>query len=1349
MNKKRITSLIMSFVFLIFTTMGAFAAPKTTITTTTTTVKTAATDKAVVPPVVTFDQKPYAEYVAGSNVYFKIASTTASSTTKVQYSAKLFNLDTNKKEMDIRNYGAAYYGAQIIAFSFTVKNPGNYRLAVYVKVNGTKGIYKDYYDNYVTNDFKVVNSDKIAKASNITIAPIKATVEQKGTYKLPTTVNGKDAAGKTKKYSVTWDNPVNTTTPGAVVFTGTVKDTTTKTIINNLFAKLTLTITPLPIFDDIKVTVDALNDYKLPVTINGIAPDGKLKKYDVAWDGKANTTTPGAFTFSGKTIKDTVTKKVIKNASAKLILTVLALPIFDTQEATVNERTLYSLPTTVTGKLYDGTTKQFGVVWDKSPITTTPGAFLFNGTIKDAKTSEIVKNVSAKFKLTVVSLPTFDSIVAKVDQGTDYKLPDTVIGKLSDGTTKQFGVTWDNKVNTAVPGTYTFIGTIKDPATSEVINNTQVVLTLTVNAVPVIAPIVDNVIEGANYTLPSTVTGKMYDGSTKSYTVTWDKSASTTTQGTFTFTGTLKDAATTILLQNVTAKLTLVVNPLPLQATVTAYSQKAFKIAFNKQVDYSKCTFAVTMNSINIPLAAAWDSDGKSVQLQSGTNLAYGVYIIKVNGAGLATDTYSVEVKSPALTSVSVLTAFITPNNSSAKIMLSGMDQYGQGIDVASSDFMWIVKDNTAQVVLSTTSNSANYINVQTNVPGVKTGDKVSVYGINTTNSTLTVSSLIEINTKAIDTLTLKDAVIPNGSTRLMVNANSTYYEIPYNAIQNYVTNGVSTQASAVLDDLAETSLAQAVTLDNFIFVTDKTDILKNIKVVNGKLYVQVAGGKYGTAKLTVSGIPAAGQTSSSNISTITMNIASPAVPDSLVLGQPSGVLVTGGSVVKLGITINDQYGSVMSSNDFAKTNFTDFTLLSSNTGVATAVFDSDGSTIDITPVGIGNANITIVNKNSGKTLVYQAVVNEAATVKDFSYTVDYPAMIKGATAKLQLTTLDQYGNKLTTALATYKYTVSAQNGAANVNVSSTNFNVAAAANPILLTGVTANKAETITVTLYNDANGNNLIDSGETIKAYAFTENVIADNEQLTYSANTVPVVYAAVAQDRNNSGLTQDAYGAIQNQNNKNQNYAQKITMSATKADGTRVALVGNPITDITATVNSDIIDYSGKLGNDFVVVGRQWSGNDLTRDANVAVNYIDNTGLKKSLNTKVTVSKESLKATTLRAFVNTGNDSDTSNDIEITGGSCSIPLTDFQGLNGKKMLENQNLAGVPVYFEVDDQYGVSSINPLSYTVASTSTVFGTFTMDSYGVVSTSRFFNNETVTITATDTEGHTLTITVKVK
>jgi hypothetical protein len=1259
-NKKGI-SIVMAFFFFTFSLMSsmniqAFGEPTTSLNI----------------PKLNFIQKPLAEYVAGSKVNFVVSATTADNS-KVQISAKLYNLDQSIKTLDILNYDKAYESGKSVPMTTTIKTPGNYRVAVYTRINGTIGTNKSYYDNYITFDFKIVKSDVVT-------------------------------------------NPV-------------VK------------------------IDTLKIYADLLSDYKLPSKIIG-SSNGKTKQYNITWDKPASTKKAGIFVFTG-TIKELNSNKAIKNVKVKLTLVVAPVPAFAaTTKAAIDLYSDYKLPDKIYGKMKDGTYKEYGVTWNKAAKTTTPGAFTFVGTVKNLSTLLVLKNVKPKLVLTVSPLPVFNAIVDTVEEGAQYKLPEKVIGKLSNGKTKAFAVFWDKAVDTAKIGSTTFIGSVAYLDTLVKLKNANVILTLTVKEVPVFEPIAVSVTEGIPYTMPETINGKLSNGTVKTYVVAWNGKAQTNIVGTFNFEGTVKDSKTGILVPNVKALLKLVVNQLkPEVLSVKAASTKAFLVNFNKKIDTTKCNILVTMNGIVISLNPTWQADGKSVLLQSQNDLAVGNYIIKVTGIELAVEAYKVEVDKPVLTSVVIPTVFITPNNSAAKILIAGKDQYGQNFDVSADDFNWLITDSSSNLMLKVTTTNQDYITVQTNVLNVKAGDKVSLYCVNKMNTTIIKNAELEINSKPIDSLVLKQPVLGTNEKRLTSKAEAEYYEIPYSAMQNFTVNGTTTQANAIFDDKSEASLDQVVTLNNYYFVTDRPDVLTGIKVENGKLYIKIGANKSGSVKLNATAILENGQTTTSNVSSITINIEAATQPTSIVLGKADSTLVNGGSTVKIPITVYDQYKDVVDAETFARTGFVDFIIVSANTAIATVSFDIDGKNLLIRPVAVGSTSITIINRNSTNAapVVYTATVNPASVVKEFNVTLDYTYLIKGATANITLDTYDQYANKLTKTASTYKYLLTTANGASYGKLSTNSISVNNAVNnAITIIGMNQGK-ETITATLYNDLNNNNVVDANEAvIKQFAFNVYIVADNEVLTYTLKPVDVVYATVAQDKSNSGLDMDAYGAVQNQNNKNILYKQIISMNATNVNGYPVALPANPITEISATINGDLIDYIGKSGNDFIVIGRQWSGTELTKDVNLLVTYKDNAGTSRTTNTKLTVSKASLTATKISFMINGSKDNSDLNDTEnALGTNFTVSQADFNALNGRKLIENQNLSGLPCYFEVNDQYGVSSMNALNFTVISKQSAKGSFTFDATGTISTSNFVAGDLVTISASDTEGHTITTTIKIQ
>ncbi|MFL0198682.1 G1 family glutamic endopeptidase [Clostridium sp. WILCCON 0269] len=61
---------------------------------------------------------------------------------------------------------------------------------------------------------------------------------------------------------------------------------------------------------------------------------------------------------------------------------------------------------------------------------------------------------------TTPTISTIGNIIVTVNQNDSYSLPTTVRAIMSDGSTENVSVTWDNQVDTSQPGTFTFNGTV-------------------------------------------------------------------------------------------------------------------------------------------------------------------------------------------------------------------------------------------------------------------------------------------------------------------------------------------------------------------------------------------------------------------------------------------------------------------------------------------------------------------------------------------------------------------------------------------------------------------------------------------------------------------------------------------------------------------------------------------------------------------------------------------------------------------------------------------------------------------------------------------------------------------------
>jgi Leucine-rich repeat (LRR) protein/small nuclear ribonucleoprotein (snRNP)-like protein len=285
-------------------------------------------------------------------------------------------------------------------------------------------------------------------------------VNHNSSYTLPEMLTASMSDGTTQSVGVTWDSLASTGTVGTFTYTGTVSGYDGPV---NLTLKVVPTVATIA---DISETVNHNSSYTLPETLTATMSDGTTQSVGVTWDGPASTDTVGTFTYTGTVIR--------YDGTANLILTVVPIIslIADISE-TVNHNSSYILPETLTATMSDGTLQSVEVTWDRQASTDTIGTFTYTGT---------VNGHSETVSLNLTVIPTI-SIIANmaetVTQDDNYSLPVMVTATMSDGTTQNFGVTWDRPASTDTVGTFTYTGTVN--GYSGVVTMTLVVTPFVVN----------------------------------------------------------------------------------------------------------------------------------------------------------------------------------------------------------------------------------------------------------------------------------------------------------------------------------------------------------------------------------------------------------------------------------------------------------------------------------------------------------------------------------------------------------------------------------------------------------------------------------------------------------------------------------------------------------------------------------------------------------------------------------------------------------------------------------------------------------------------------------------------------
>lgn len=145
---------------------------------------------------------------------------------------------------------------------------------------------------------------------------------------------------------------------------------------------------------------------------------------------------------------------------------------------------------------------------------------------------------------TKVTISNIDDITSNIIVKDAFSLPQTVKALLSDSTTTEEAVVWDNTVNTDQVGTYTYSGKVEG-------YDKSVKLTLTVNPKPLTITSIEKlqtkeIKQDDQYTLPKTVSAVMSDGSKSDVEVAWDKPIDVSHLGLNKFVGTVNGYSKTL-----------------------------------------------------------------------------------------------------------------------------------------------------------------------------------------------------------------------------------------------------------------------------------------------------------------------------------------------------------------------------------------------------------------------------------------------------------------------------------------------------------------------------------------------------------------------------------------------------------------------------------------------------------------------------------------------------------------------------------------------------------------------------------------------------------------------------------
>lgn len=419
---------------------------------------------------------------------------------------------------------------------------------------------------------------------------------------------------------------------------------------------------------DLKLAVSSAttpigSTYELP-SAKAIYDNDEEKEVEVKWTPSVVDTSKAvtqvykaSYTENGVTKVTTFTLTV--KANSKLVSIKL-----NSETGIIGLGNPYTLPTTATAEYEDGKTATVTVKWNGTADTSTEGdkeyvaSYTENGvTVTTIFTLTVEKGHEDKIKSLAFAT---DSIT--VNKGDKVTLPTTATATYESLNTKTVTVKWTNgtTADTTVAGTKTYTASYTESYKDGTTVTKEATYTVTVIGVKTVKTFTivktsDTVGVGEKYTLPATGTLTYDDATTETVNITWDKTVSTATAGTNSYTGSC--SKTTL---KVTFKLTVEIIP-----------QTENKIEVNDATVNTNSEFEITVsgtsfksNAMGVDVTLSYDSNYIEVARNNGV---VDESIVTVVNSGFLGSELKI-VREPSLGKIQV--ALITMNGS--KVNLDG-----------------------------------------------------------------------------------------------------------------------------------------------------------------------------------------------------------------------------------------------------------------------------------------------------------------------------------------------------------------------------------------------------------------------------------------------------------------------------------------------------------------------------------------------------------------------------------------------------------------------------------------------------------------------------------------------------
>ena len=651
-----------------------------------------------------------------------------------------------------------------------------------------------------------------------------------------------------------------------------------------------------------------------------------------------------------------------------------------------------------------------------------------------------------------------------------------------------------------------------------------------------------------------------------------------------------------------------------------AVNAKTIGVKFNKVLtkeEQEKIKVSVKKSNASQSVVTKFNDGVLEITRSAATAWEAGTYTVEV--AGLEkTATFTVEIAAQAAKTLDVTSSVVSYNKANAPVNVVLKDQYGETMQLNKADFVITVYNQTQgksldDSIVSVDATSKNFVIDTTAISNFKLDDVVKVNFFHKASGLQKTVELKVVVSSYLKTISLSDIVLPTGKT--LLTQDLTNIKIPYTAQNQYGDSVEATKGGNVTVLVDGSVIADAdVTFE---------------KETSGATYIKVAKFlKAGTGKITIVN----NVTGEATVKEIT--VAEKAGVPYEISVDSSTAEVAKGSIKYFDVTVLDKYGNKIDAKDYINA----ITIASSNTDVVTnenVKFVSDPSDANYGKISVqptGNADttaiITATVKNTNKAATIAIKVGAEAKANAFVVSNSFDkTLLPEANTTMKFKVSDQYGADMTNA-ASPKYYFTAEvneNSKDYISLENADLNKANVAEQKLV--VSAKKAGTATITVKLYKNSTDATNKANVIATTEYTFTVESNSSKnLTYSVNDVASLYKGGATANCDGSHTFKSGSATEVKANT---YPQKVELTGTKSDGTKIAIPQAKILNVTPSNENVVVK---KIAGQWYVAGDATisDNKDVTSTLTVLVSTDEGT---KTLTKNVTVSAVAPKTVKLQ--------------------------------------------------------------------------------------------------------------------